>query len=240
MSMLSRPLSNQPRRHRWALAGGLALTIQLLVVSAALGASVPTDPDPDLECPDAFGSGLVTQYVTTVNTPADSKAWWVSVEFTIADEVETPASCEITLASYELPGPDFSFPQTLFDSDTGWFGAGTHTLTVDLPRDGAAAGCFAQYDFVFGPAIETLVFEDRYGDRQIRSRIEGSETCPQDPVEPQTPPESGTEGGTGLPDTAMAPASSSDLGLLFALLLMASLGTIGVLNVQAVRTRRTR
>jgi hypothetical protein len=238
--MFSRPLSDQPRRRRWALAGGVALAIQLLVVSAALGASVPTDPDPDLECPDAFGSGLVTQYVTTVNTPADSEAWWVSVEFTIADEAQAPANCEITLASYELPGPDFSFPQTLFESATGTFGAGTHTLTVDLPRDGAAAGCFAQYDFVFGPAIETLVFEDRYGDRQIRSRIVGSETCPEDSIEPQTPPDEGTEGGTGLPDSAMAPTSSSDLAPVFAFLLMASLGTMGVLNVRAVRARRTR
>ena len=225
--------THRPRRSRWALAGGVAVGIQLMLASVALGASVPTDPEPDLVCPGAFGDGLVTQYVTTVNTPADSTSWWVSVEFTVADEANADAECEISLASYELPGPDFVFPQTLFDSDTGTFAAGTHTLTVDLPRDGAAAGCFAQYDFVFGPPIANLTFDNRYDDRQIRSRIEGSATCP----------EGGTQGGTGgppLPDTSMGARGPISLPLLYALSLLAALVAVGYFNLRAVVAARRR
>ncbi len=227
---------------RWGIAGILASMLMLTASSVVLGAGVPTDPDPDLVCPDGHGFGLVTKYVTTVNTPADSKDWWVSVEFEVADDGDHHANCEISLGSYELPGPDFSLPQTLFGGETGVFGVGTHTLTVPLPLELNQPGCFAQYDFVFGPLIEELTLPDHYGDRQIRARIVGTEACPADPVVPPDPPkpDGGTQGGTGLPNTAMAPTSSSDLAPTFALLLVASLSTMGMLNVRAVRARRAR
>jgi hypothetical protein len=224
------------------LAASLAIGIQLAAASVALGAGLPTDPDPDLACPAEFGTGFVSHYVTTVHTPADAKPWSVTVEFTIVDG-DGPASCQLTLASYELPGPDFSFPQTLHDSDTGTFGAGTHTLSVGLPLGGSMPGCFSQYDFVFGPAIETLVFEDRYGDRQIRSRIEGSENCPADPPKPPEPPEGGEEGETGgppLPDSAMAPSAPDGMAAVYALGLVVLLGTVGFVNLRAVAATRRR
>jgi hypothetical protein len=228
---------------RWSIAGILASMLMLTVSSVALGAGVPTDPDPDLVCAEGHGFGLITKYVTAVNTPADSKDWWVSVQFEVADDGDHHANCEISLGSYELPGPDFSLPQTLFAGATGVFGVGTHNLTVPLPLDLNQPGCFAQYDFVFGPLIEELTVPDHYGDRQIRARIVGSGTCPADPVDPpDTPdePEGGTQGGTSLPNTAMAATSSSDLAPTFALLLVASLSAMGMLNVRAVRARRAR
>jgi hypothetical protein len=55
----------------------------------------------------------------------------MTVGFTIAE------GCELTisLAAHEKPGPGFdrSMEQPLYDSATGTFGPGTHTLTVDLP-----------------------------------------------------------------------------------------------------------
>jgi hypothetical protein len=217
---------------RWTAAACLAIGLQLAFAATVLGGGLPTDPEPDIACPSDYGTGWVTQYVTTVNTPADAQTWWVSIEFTIADGSE-PASCELSLASYELPGPNFVFPQTLHDADTGTFGAGTHTLTVDLPRDGSLPGCHAQYDFVFGPPIANLTFDDRYDDRQVRSRIVGSDTCP----------EGETQGGTGeppLPDTAMSPAGTSLAGSLYALGLVLALGAVGFLNLRAVVASRRR
>jgi hypothetical protein len=56
----------------------------------------------------------------------------VSVEFTVADDC---ADVTLTLAAYEKPGPGFdrSMNQTLLAAETGVFGPGTHTLTLDLP-----------------------------------------------------------------------------------------------------------
>jgi hypothetical protein len=253
--------ADRPRGRRWAAAAGLAAGLGVLIASVALGAPVPTNPEPDLECPDAFGAGLVTRYVTTVNTPADSADWWVSVEVTIENETGANASCELSLASYELPGPDFVFPQTLFDSATGTLGAGTHTLTVQLPREGDLPGCFSQYDFVFGPAIENLTFEDRYGDRQIRSRIVGGECAEQEtptptptPTPSPTPtptPEQQQQGGTptptpeqqaegSVPDTSMTGTGGSGIPLILGLVLVLALGSMGYVNLRAVVKARNR
>ncbi len=81
------------------------------------------------------------------------------------------------------------------------FGNGTHTLTAALPREGDAAGCWSQYDFVFGPAIEELTFEDRYDGRQIRARIVGADECSIAEATPTpTPsPSEGTQGGNPTP-----------------------------------------
>ena len=54
-----------------------------------------------------------------------------SITFTVQEGCEET----LTLAVYEKPGPGFdpSATQTLLDSDSGTFGPGTYTLTVDLP-----------------------------------------------------------------------------------------------------------
>ena len=241
---LSTYLSNSRHTRRLRIAAGSAVVLSLVLSGLALATSVPTDPDPDLACPEASGTGAVTRYVTTVNTPADSTDWWVNVEFTIADMGDEAAACELSLATYELAGPTFSFPQTLHDGATGVFGAGTHTLTAQLPTEGEAEGCFGQYDFVFGPLITNLTFEDRYGDRQIRSRIVGSEACPsteQPPQQPTPTPEGETEGNTSLPNTSMSAGGNSAVATIaFGILLMTSLASVGLFNVRAVRARRAR
>jgi hypothetical protein len=57
-----------------------------------------------------------------------------SITFTVAEGCEETLS----LAIYEKPGPGFdpSATQTLLDSDSGTFGPGTYTLTVELPGSG--------------------------------------------------------------------------------------------------------
>jgi hypothetical protein len=235
------------RRVSAATIGSIALF--LMAAAPALAGSVVTDPEPDLSCPGAFGSGEVTNYVTTVDTPSVGE-WQVTVTFTLDG-----GSCELTLATYELSGPSFSLPQELYDSMGGTFGAGTHTLTATLPREADQPGCFSQYDFAFGPAIETLTGSDKYGDRLIRARIVGSDTCnesgatptptPEQTLQPGSPtpsptPEEGIQGGSptpapSQPDTAMG----SDAGpnpipsVGFGLLLLGSLAALVVANVKA-------
>jgi hypothetical protein len=165
--------------------------VGLAMLTAALAApvsavTVPTDPDPDLACPAEYGTGLVSEYTTTVQTPADSADWYVSVEFTIENDGDTEASCMLSLSTYELPANELVFPQSLLSHDVGTFGPGTHVLSAELPRQGDVPTCFSQYDFVFGPVIEDLTAQNRYGDRQIRARIVGSETCELDGEQPGT------------------------------------------------------
>jgi hypothetical protein len=206
-------LSEKRQARRFGPAPIAAIGFALLLASPVLAGSLLTDPEPDKPCPD--GDVVLTKYVTTVDTTGDPSAWSVSVEFTL----EGSGSCELSLASYELPSGSFTLPQTLFDSDTGVFSAGTNVLTVSLPGEGTMAGCFSQYDFVFGPVIQTITGSDEYGDRQIRSRIVGSESCtastptptPTQQVGGGTPtptPEGGVHGGTGTPGASEVPDTS--------------------------------
>jgi hypothetical protein len=227
----------------------------LALASPVLAARVVTDPEPDRACPAEHGSGVLTWYATTVDTPADSTTWQVSVEFTVEG-----GTCEFSLASYELAAPTFTLPQEVFDSETGTFGPGTHVLTAALPRQGDLPGCWSQYDFVFGPVITTLTESERYGDRQIRSRIVGSETCeititetptptptPTQVVSPGTPtptPEDDVQGGTGtpapdVPDTAVSASASgsSPLVPVVAVVFLISLGTFATLARVRARNR---
>jgi hypothetical protein len=237
-----------------AIFAGLALV--LVVATPVLAGSVSTDPEPDLACAEGYGSGVLTRYRTTVETPTDSTTWLVTVEFTLDG-----GSCELTLATYELPGPSFTLPQELYDSMSGTFGEGTHSLTATLPREADQTGCFSQYDFAFGPAIDTLTGSQKYGDRLIRGRIVGSETCseaaatptptptPEQPVQAGTPtpspaPEDDVQGGTptpapSQPDTAMGAQGgpSSVPTAAFALILLAALGTLGWGNLRTARNR---
>ncbi len=236
-------------RRFMAYASSTAVLL-LLLAGPALAVTTPTNPEPDIACPGEFGTGLLTRYVTTVNTPADSTDWWVSIEFELGDANGESAACQLSLGTYELAGPTFSLPQTLFDSDTGTFGAGTHTLTATLPREAQMPGCFAQYDFVFGPTLDTLDGSQKYGDRQIRARIVGSEQCPEEGgVGAQTPtatPEGTVAAGTGtpeqsvsgdLPDTSTAPFTGGGMVIVFGLVFATSLAAIGFIRLRANPTR---
>lgn len=74
----------------------------------------------------------------------------VTVTFTVAEGCTVPAS----LVAYQAPAPTFDATtadqQVVFDSDTGTFGPGQHTMTVTVP------GCYFQVDFVRGAVIEQL------------------------------------------------------------------------------------
>lgn len=200
------------RTRSW-LIGLLAFSLLAISAVPVLAIRVPTDPEPDVACHSDHGSGMLTWYATTVETPADSTDWWVSVEFTIAGD---GASCELSLATYELPSGEFTYPQALHDVDTGTFGPGTYTLTAALPLDGELAGCHSQYDFVFGPAIDELTFDDRYDDRQIRARITGGAECPETQVATPTPsptptptPDESEGGATASPTPTPTPSPTS-------------------------------
>jgi hypothetical protein len=255
------------RRQRRPLFIVLAAMAVALWATPVLATRVPTDPEPDIACHGDYGTGWLTAYATTVETPADSTDWWISVEFTIAGD---GASCELSLATYELPSAEFTYPQALYDSQSGTFGPGTHTLTAALPTEGALDGCWSQYDFVFGPVIEELTFENRYADRQIRARIVGSESCdvaavptatptptPSSSVAEGTPtptpmpavatptPREDTQGGNptpaagqgGLPDTSVPMTSTGTIAGLFGLVL---LGAVGMLAFATARSRTRR
>lgn len=234
----------------------------LAAVAPVLANSVPTDPEPDIACPADFGSGLLTKYTTDVGSADDPATWTVTVQFTLADDGGA-ASCELSLASYELPSADFSLPQTVFDSATGTFGAGTHVLSVSLPHTGSMPGCFAQYDFVFGPALNTVSTSERYGGRQIRARIVGTEDCTSGGVQPTatptatatvtptptqevagatgTPaPEQSVKAGTGLPNTSTAdPGEGGNMPVLPLVLIVVALAGLSFANVarSVVRAR---
>ena len=185
-----------------------AVAMVLLWIGPVLAMTVPTDPEPDIECPADFGTGWLTSYTTTVNTPPDSDDWWVSVEFTIVGDAT--AECVLSLATYELEGATFTFPQTVYDWATGTFGPGTHTLTAALPLEGELSGCWSQYDFVFGPPVENLTFEDRYGDRQVRARIVGSDECGAPPPSASASVEASVSPEQSVSASASASASASE------------------------------
>ncbi|MFN0010038.1 MAG: SdrD B-like domain-containing protein [Phycisphaerales bacterium] len=76
----------------------------------------------------------------------------VTVIFTVASFVTTPH--QFTLVSYTAPGPTFvaadAYLQNIYDLATGFFTAGTYTLTVIIPD------CNYQIDFVCGAPIDTF------------------------------------------------------------------------------------
>jgi hypothetical protein len=75
----------------------------------------------------------------------------VTVTFTILSGHEAH---RYTLVSYTAPSaafdPNTASQQQIFDLDTGVFGPGTYTLTVNIPD------CYYQIDFVCGAAIDRL------------------------------------------------------------------------------------
>lgn len=207
--------------------------VAVLLAIALPVLALRTDPEPDKPCHPDHGTGLLTEYDTTVNMPADSSDWWVSVTFTLVDDGQTPAACELSLATYELPSNELTFPQTLHDADGGVFGAGTHTLTAALPREGELPGCWFQYDFVFGPALDTVT-SGSYGDRQIRARISGTESCTLNELggTPTPTPRDSELGGNptptpgDLPDTATSGLEGQAPATVLSLVLVGSLATL--------------
>lgn len=82
------------------------------------------------ELGNAWPSAELRQCVTYEHIKQDGDT--ASITFTVQDGCEET----LTLAVYEKPGPGFdpSATQTLLDSDSGTFGPGTYTLTVELPE----------------------------------------------------------------------------------------------------------
>jgi hypothetical protein len=109
----------------------------------------------------------------------------VTVNFTVA----AGKTVTVSLVSYEAPAPFSSAEnlqdQELFQSDTGTFTGGTHSLTVKVPD------CYFQLDFVgglpidpFGPAGSDILYSHQ--GRRIAFVNGGDEPCgcDQPPVDP--------------------------------------------------------
>ena len=200
-------------------------------------------------CPSAYGSGQVTVTDFKLDRSlADPADWTATAWFTVSGEA---AECQISLASYELLGDEFSVPQSLHHGTSATAGAGDHQLTVSLPGNEELPGCFFQVELVFGPVLQTITETERYGSRVIVSKIAGQETCGDDGVDGGNPPPGegtqggnpppgeGTQGGnppTGplLPDTAMGTAVDPSLTML----LMGAI-LISIAGVARLRARRS-
>ncbi|HZT92420.1 MAG TPA: hypothetical protein VFA05_10315 [Gaiellaceae bacterium] len=104
------------------------------------GTSACAPPPP--QCPS---SGAVSNV-----TPISVDGGTASVTYDVAPG----CSGEVSLVSYEAPGPTYSedtaSQQVLYDSETAPFESGTHTLTVSVPS------CYYQIDFVYGAPIDHL------------------------------------------------------------------------------------
>jgi len=82
---------------------------------------------------------------------------------------------QVSLASYQAPAPN-GLPfgsQSLFDSKTGFFDAGTYSFTVATPA------CYYQVDLVVGPVITTLdnPVGNLYGGRKLDYANGGVNGC---------------------------------------------------------------
>jgi hypothetical protein len=143
------------------------------------------------ECPPELASKLAS-FSYTINgvggfdkldgnvKPGDT----VKVDFEVAEGCE---DVELSLVAYDAPDDEFTkenaTQQVLFDSATGKFDAGKHSLEVTLPD------CFFQVDFVFGAPIEKFGPVDSsnyYADqgRLIDAEVAGEECAPEPPAEP--------------------------------------------------------
>lgn len=110
------------------------------------------------KCPE--GNAMIVEFFHYINS-STVPVWdmWnevdqgdhVRTEFTIAPNCE---DVELSLVSYKAPGGTFdgetADEQTVYDYQTGFFSAGTHSMEIDVPS------CFFQVDFVKGPIIEHL------------------------------------------------------------------------------------
>ncbi len=105
---------------------------------------------------------LPTSVSFTVTTPGNSSTTVTSLgsatqqgdTVTVTFTVPSGTSETVTLVSYIAPGPSFSdataYEQLIYRQAGGTFGAGTHTLTVQLPN------CDYQIDFVAGSVLTQI------------------------------------------------------------------------------------
>ena len=132
----------------------------------------------------------------------------VVAHFTIAGAC---AVMQLSLASYKAPQPVFDanspISQTLFASDTGFFGPGAHALTVTVP------GCDYQVDFVTGGVLAQIgpkgsgIF---YGSHVIDSANGGANSCAE--AMPTSAPATAT--ATNVPATVTStnvPATATNI-----------------------------
>ena len=110
----------------------------------------------------------------------------VTVNFTVA-AVKT---AKVSLVSYHNPTGVLA-DQELFDSDTGTFGAGRHSLTVMLPD------CFFQIDFVGGPVINQFGPAGSNINYSAQGRLIATALGGVHPCVPETPHVAGRMTGGG-------------------------------------------
>ena len=160
---------------------------------------------------------------------ADPADWTATAWFTVSGD---SAECQISLASYELPGDEFSVPQSLHDGASTTVGPGDYQLTVSLPGTEELPGCFFQVEVVFGPVMQTVTETERYGSRVIVSKINGSQSCGNEGEGGgNPPPREDTQGGNPpsgplLPDTAAAASVDSGLPVVLVGALMVCMAII--------------
>jgi hypothetical protein len=127
-----------------------------------------------------------------------------------------PANCsmQLSLASYKAPLPYFTRQtapqQVLFDSQTGTFTGGVHSLSVTLPA------CMYQVDFVHGAVLTTLgsTAGTDYEDRLISADNGGTTSCSSatsTPTPTPTPTPTSTPTATPHP-TVTTPTPSAPTG----------------------------
>jgi hypothetical protein len=221
-----------------SLGGSVLAIIAATMLLSALMLAAPSSASADTTrgCPSAYGSGqvIVTDFKLDRSSanPAD---WTATAWFTVSGEA---AQCQISLASYELPGDEFSVPQSLHDGTSAMAGAGDHQLTVSLPGNEELAGCFFQVELLFGPVLQTITETERYGSRVIVQKITGAETCGGEGEEGGNPPPGeGTQGGnppTGplLPDTALGTTVDRSVTMLLLGALLVSMAGVARLSAQ--------
>lgn len=143
------------------------LAIAALAMTVLLGAAPASAQDntPQPVCEQK----VVSHKLTTGASSA-------TATFTVGEN----CSVVISLASYKMPGSSFDpstvHLQKLFDSATGEFGPGQHTLTVSVPN------CFAQVDLVHGPVLAVPT----YAGRILATDIVGNNNCYPPPPPPET------------------------------------------------------
>lgn len=144
----------------------------------------------ETKCP-AYANDRIVSYNFTINGVSGFKTMKgnvksgdvVKVDFVIA---ENCGPTEVSFASYEAPTPYFDAKiadkQVLFDSQTGLFSAGAHSMEVKVPN------CYYQTDFAVGSVLTKLGPEGSknfYGQRLVNSG-EGGTDCKATP--PQVDP----------------------------------------------------
>jgi hypothetical protein len=193
---------------RNGLVGVFVLLLVLTVgANAAAAASiVATGATQSATCPSGMARVNITSYFHGPGAAIPVQGGTAAIDFTVAEG----CNVELSLVSYKAPSDTFSADtasqQVLFDSATGMFGAGPHTLVVDLPN------CFFQLDFVFGAPLATLGpagSNNFYGaqGRLISAWNHGSGSCSAaTPVTTDTG-STGSTGSTGNQTTVTAPTA---------------------------------